>query len=407
MRPRTSSSTSRPSRVYPVTQATPPQAPMTRVKSTAATRLGISASSTRNAPAQMIESPKRRRREKPSSSRGPSHMPAASPTKTAPKRTPKPACPAPRSCTNVCDSPTTNPAAPNAPSMPRTRPRTSGVLPTNRQPSRMLRSTLPSRVCSPAGRRRHVEPQDHQSGDEERRGVEVDREDDRVEVQRRREVVHRAREQRHAGVDDRRERSGAVGGDQADLIRRLEPLRGHEVGDRRVLRGHPEQRDALDENGGDVEPGQRADQGDRGEEREPEHVAEHERPAPVEPVRDGAGERTQQHGRGQPEDEDAGDGEVLRGVRAAGQVLGEGGGGEQAEPVAEARAAQRDPQPAEGLDPQDGGDVVLGRRIVGPVPARVGRRRIPGVGRACRRPQIGGGRQTRFRPVGGRCRPPS
>ena len=68
---------------------------------------------------------------------------------------------------------------------------------------------------------------------------------------------------------------------------------------------------------------------------------------------------------------------------------------------------ERDPQPAEGLDPQDGGDVVLGRGIVGPVPARVGRRRIPGVGRACRRPQIGGGRQTRFRPVGGRCRPPS
>ena len=108
------------------------------------------------------------------------------------------------------------------------------------------------------------------------------------------------------------------------------------------------------------------------EEQAAQDVAEHERPAAVEAVGERSGEGAQQHRGGQPQDEDAGDGEVLGGVGAAGQVLGERGGGEQAEPVAEARPAEGQPQAAEGHDAQDGGDVVLGRVVVGPVPPGVG-----------------------------------
>ena len=47
-------------------------------------------------------------------------------------------------------SPTTQPAAANAPSIPSTRPRTSGVVPRKTQPSRMARQTLTLRTASAA-----------------------------------------------------------------------------------------------------------------------------------------------------------------------------------------------------------------------------------------------------------------
>ncbi len=148
-------------------------------------------------------------------------------------------------------------------------------------------------------------------------------------------------------------------------------------------------------NGRDVEPRERADDRDGREEREPQDVAEHQRPAPVEAVGDGPGQRPEHDGGREPQDEDAGDGEVLGRVRAARQVLGESGGGQQAEPVAEAGPEQRDPQPAEGHDPQHRADVVLGRVVVRPVPLAVG----GDGGRQIRLARLGAG--DRRRP--GRC----
>src|SRR3712207_8434981 len=43
---------------------------------------------------------------------------------------------------------------------------------------------------------------------------------------------------------------------RSDLVGGLEPFGRHQVRDGRVLRRHPEQGEALDEHGGDVEPGQ-------------------------------------------------------------------------------------------------------------------------------------------------------
>jgi hypothetical protein len=272
---------------------------------------------------------------------------------------------------------------------------------------------------------RDVEPPDDEPGDEERHRVEVDRDDDGVEPQSRGEVVDRARDEGHAGVDHRGDRRRPVRGHQADLVRGLEPLRRHQIGDRGVLGRHPEQGHALDQDRRGVEPGQRAYDRDGQEQRTAQDVPEHERPAPVQAVGDGAGQRPQQHRRRQAKDEDAGDGEVLSGVGAARQVLGEGGCGEQAQPVPEAGAGERQPQLPERLDPQDRTDVVLGRGIGRPVAGRV---RGDGVlvrhGAGRRRSRCGGGqpllRRRRvddvsldlrsaapLRALRGGCRPPS
>ncbi len=56
--------------------------------------------------------------------------------------------PAPSPRTNVGAKPITVPPAANAPSMPSTRPRTTGVDPTNFQPSTIVRRTP---VCSSRG----------------------------------------------------------------------------------------------------------------------------------------------------------------------------------------------------------------------------------------------------------------
>ncbi len=139
VRPRTSSPTSSPSSVYPHTQATPPQAPRPTVRIVATTRFGTRDSRTSHSPAAVSAIPNSRRRDRPASSRGPSHMPPARPTNTAAKSTPYPAGPPPTSAANCWPRPITRPPAANAPSMPTTSPRISGVPPTNRQPSTIVR----------------------------------------------------------------------------------------------------------------------------------------------------------------------------------------------------------------------------------------------------------------------------
>ena len=63
VRPRTSSCTSRPSIVKPVTQQMPEKAPKIITINTANVKLGIAASKTKNEPAIVSDAPKSRRRE--------------------------------------------------------------------------------------------------------------------------------------------------------------------------------------------------------------------------------------------------------------------------------------------------------------------------------------------------------
>ena len=94
------------------------------------------------------------------------------------------------------------------------------------------------------------------------------------------------------------------------------------------------------------------DERDRGEQREPEDVDDDHRLAAVEPVGEGAGQRTQHDRRQQPEEQHAAEGEVRR--REPVDQRGRGRGDrQQAEPVTEARQRHRQPQPAEVAHPQD------------------------------------------------------
>ena len=115
----------------------------------------------------------------------------------------------------------------------------------------------------------------------------------------------------------------------------LEPRGKRRLGTVASFAGFQKRGDALDEHDGDVHPPQRADDGDGDEEREPPPVADDHRVAPVEPVRDDTGERAQDNGRNDAQDEDARDGEVLAHA-VGGELGGESGRGEQGEPVAEA-----------------------------------------------------------------------
>ena len=88
VRPRTSSATSMPSMVKPVTQVIPLKEPRIITIKTAKTRFGMAASATKKKPLMTREAPKRRRLENCANTRGPKAIPAARPVKTAPKRTP-------------------------------------------------------------------------------------------------------------------------------------------------------------------------------------------------------------------------------------------------------------------------------------------------------------------------------
>ena len=173
-------------------------------------------------------------------------------------------------------------------------------------------------------------------------------------------VVEHARQQRQAGEDDRGDRRRAVRREEAELVGRLEPLPRHQVGDRGLLGRDPDQAGDLDEERRDEQPGEGADQRDGQEQREPGDVADHHRQAPVQPVGDDAGDRADQDGGGEPQDEDAGDRDVGGRVAVVGQPGRERGQREQAEPVAEAGQRQRGPEPAEGRDEQHRAQVVVG-----------------------------------------------
>jgi hypothetical protein len=93
-------------------------------------------------------SPNSRRRLKPLRMRRPSNIPPARPTKIAANTTPQPALPPWRVFLMYgWPSPTTTPPAANAPTMPMTRPRTTGVRPINRQPSQMILATAGAEMC--------------------------------------------------------------------------------------------------------------------------------------------------------------------------------------------------------------------------------------------------------------------
>jgi hypothetical protein len=92
-RPRVSSSTSSPTMVNPVEYAIPDSAPSSTTNSVTAPRFGTRPISASGTAATAIVSPNCLRRLKPCSSRGPTTMPSAMPTKIAAKTRPQPALP--------------------------------------------------------------------------------------------------------------------------------------------------------------------------------------------------------------------------------------------------------------------------------------------------------------------------
>ena len=88
VRPRTSSCTSSPSIVKPVTQQTPEKAPKIITINTANVKFGIAASKTKKDPATVKEAPNSRRRENCANILGPNAIPIARPVNTEPKSTP-------------------------------------------------------------------------------------------------------------------------------------------------------------------------------------------------------------------------------------------------------------------------------------------------------------------------------
>ena len=123
VRPRTSSLTSIPNIVKPVTQVIPENAPRIMVIKIDTVKLVISERKIRKKPDVVSDAPNKRRRENWAKTLGPAAIPSARPVKTAPKRTPYAASPPPRSPTNVRAKPITAPAAENAPTIPMISPR--------------------------------------------------------------------------------------------------------------------------------------------------------------------------------------------------------------------------------------------------------------------------------------------
>ena len=123
VRPRTSSFTSIPNIVKPVTQVMPANAPRRMVIKIDTVKFVMSERKIRKKPDVVSDAPNKRRRENCAKTLGPAAIPRANPVKTAPNRTPYAASPPPRSPTNVRASPMTAPAAENAPTMPMMRPR--------------------------------------------------------------------------------------------------------------------------------------------------------------------------------------------------------------------------------------------------------------------------------------------
>src|SRR5699024_9690024 len=129
-------------------QATPALNPSPTTSTATTTIWPTTATSSMKTPAEISASPNSRRRDTCCTICGPRHIPSPSPRKTAPNSTPNPGSPAPRSVTNTRPRPITTPPAPNAPTIPITSPRTSGVRVTYDQPSMIVRQTP---ACSATG----------------------------------------------------------------------------------------------------------------------------------------------------------------------------------------------------------------------------------------------------------------
>ena len=155
-----------------------------------------------------------------------------------------------------------------------------------------------------------------------------------------------------ANTMDASHRGEPVGGDQAELVGRLQLVPAEHVRDGGLLGRDPEQGERLDQELGHEQPDQVVDDRDRGEQAEPDDVDDHHRLAAVEAVGEGTRERSQHDGREQAEQQDAAEGEVGRREPAHQRRRG-GGDRQEPEPVAEARQRHRHPQPAEVADPQD------------------------------------------------------
>ena len=198
-----------------------------------------------------------------------------------------------------------------------------------------------------------LEGRDHDAGDDEGDAVDVEREVDRAAVEPLEEVAVELVHQGQPGEQRRRRQRRAVGRGEADLVGRLEPVPRHQVGHRGVLGRPPHQRDHLDQHGDHEDPPQLPDDRDRQEERAADVVAPDQRDPAVELVGDVARDRAHHQRRQHAQEEHGRDGVVLAGVGVRAGVRHRGQG-EQADPVAQARQAQADPEPAEVGDPQHG-----------------------------------------------------
>ena len=211
VRPRTSSSTSSPSSVYPVTQATPPHGAQADGEHDRQPRCSASApAAARNTPENTRAKPNSRRREKPASSRGPIHMPSARPTNTAAEQHAEPGLAGAEVADEGLRQADHEPAAAKAPSMPRTSPRTTGVLPTNRQPveDRTEHADLRAGRRDPRLGNRQPAP-DHQAETRKVMALAYRRQLDRVDVGQAEGIASDAvGDQREHGVDQGRD--GAV-----------------------------------------------------------------------------------------------------------------------------------------------------------------------------------------------------
>jgi hypothetical protein len=203
-------------------------------------------------------------------------------------------------------------------------------------------------VGASAADRREV-PDDHR-GDEEGQRVQVEREVHLVDAGD--HVGDPSAHGREDREDDRREHGGeAVGGDERELVGRLQLVLAQHVRDRGLLGGDPEQREGLDEELGHEQPDQVVDQRDRREQGEPDDVDDHHRLAAVEPVGEGAGERAQDDCREEPEEQHTAEGEVRR-REPVDERRRRRGDREKPEPVTEARQRHRQPQLAEVGHPE-------------------------------------------------------
>ena len=177
--------------------------------------------------------------------------------------------------------------------------------------------------------------------------------------------------------DDRREHRGQpVGGDQGQLVGRLQLVLAQHVGDGGVLRRDPEQAERLDEELGDEQPDEVVDDRDGGEQPEPDDVGDHHRLAPVEPVGEGAGQRAEHDRRAAAGRAGRRRGRSWLAANPSTSEVAVAVIASRPEPVAEAGQRHRQPQLAEVADPQHGaqlGDQAHRRRRVARPPSSLRR----------------------------------